>query len=208
MKGEAKMNTEIRETSGSGIVLPGDDIDTDRIIPARFMKCVTFEGLGEYAFYDERFDGKGNTRPHPFNDPRVGNASILIVGNNFGCGSSREHAPQSLRAFGVKAIVGESFAEIFAGNCAAIGIPTMRISADDRSSLADWIEDHPDGNLRIDLVNKSVAYGDLSVECDVPEAVRQLLITGSWDTVSTLLADRDKLKDTAARIPYLSGFGG
>ena len=200
------MTTKIPLVEGTAIPVAGNDIDTDRIIPARFMKCVTFDGLGEYAFYDERFDAGGNPRPHPFNDSRFGEASILIVGNNFGCGSSREHAPQSLKAFGIKAIIGESFAEIFAGNCSAIGMPTACLSGPHKTAMVEWVEKHPDGEVSLDLVSKTVSYGGSQVGFEIPEAVRQLLITGSWDTVSMLLADSEALKQAADRIPYLKGF--
>ena len=141
---------------GKGIPVQGNDIDTDRIIPARFMKCVTFEGLGKYAFYDERFDGNGNKKKHSFNEEKFLKGSILIVNKNFGCGSSREHAPQALVKFGIKAIIGESFAEIFAGNCTVLGIPTVTAPHDAIENIMMVIKEKPETPLVVDLVNKKV----------------------------------------------------
>src|SRR5690606_14986619 len=116
---------KIVKVQGRGVYVPGDDIDTDRIIPARFMKCVTFDGLGAYAFYDARFDEQGNSKGHPLDDPRFRGATILLSNSNFGCGSSREHAPQALSKFGIRAIIAESFAEIFFGNATTLGMPCV-----------------------------------------------------------------------------------
>ena len=141
----------IDEVHGHAIVVPGNDIDTDQIIPARFMKVVTFDGLGKYAFHDVRYDEKGNERAHPFNDHRYHGASILVVNRNFGCGSSREHAPQALMRAGIQAIVGESFAEIFAGNCTAMGIPAVALSSEEISFLMDEIKRDPQMELALSL---------------------------------------------------------
>src|SRR3989338_1893157 len=136
-------NHKLEIIEGKGIPIQGNDIDTDRIIPARFMKCVTFEGLGKYAFYDERFDENGNKKKHSFNEEKFLKGSILIVNKNFGCGSSREHAPQALQKFGIKAIIGESFAEIFASNCAVMGIPTVTAPYDAIENLMMFVEEKP-----------------------------------------------------------------
>src|SRR5260370_37104332 len=130
----------ITKIEGPGVHVPGNDIDTDRIIPARFMKCVTFDGLGEYLFYDMRFDKEKKPKNHPLNDPRHKGAVILLSGQNFGCGSSREHAPQALQKFGMKAVIAESFAEIFAGNCTTLGMPWVQLPATDIAKIAASIE--------------------------------------------------------------------
>lgn len=200
-------NLKRKLTTGTGIPVPGNDIDTDRIIPARFMKCVTFDGLEEYAFYDVRYDAQGNKLDHPFNDPRFAGGSILIANMNFGCGSSREHAPQSLLRFGMTAIVAESFAEIFAGNCASLGVPAVTASQDDVARLTAVVEANPKTEITIDLEKKTLACGDLNIKVDMPDAARQALVSGTWDTTAQLLANRDAIEAAADKIPYLSGFG-
>ena len=199
--------TAIRSISGRGIPLPGSDIDTDRIIPARYMKAVTFDGLGEHAFHDARYDAKGSPTDHPFNDPRYRGASVLVVGRNFGCGSSREHAPQALLRFGIRAIVGESFAEIFAGNCGAIGVPAVRVSSEEVARIMRLVEEKPATEITVDLAAKSVKAGALSFRLDMPESTRRVLVDGSWDTTAMLLANRAEIAKVAARLPYLRGFG-
>ena len=198
----------IKAATGNGVPVPGADIDTDRIIPARYMKAVTFEGLGPYAFRDVRFDQEGNKKDHPFNDPRYKGASILIVGSNFGCGSSREHAPQALMRWGIKAIIGESFAEIFAGNCSALGIPAVKVSAQEAEMLMHLVQEKPDTQIRIDLEKKLVSAGGYEIPLDMPEAGRKVLVDGTWDSTAVLLANKEAIERTAARIPYLTGFRG
>ncbi len=193
-----------QEVVGTGIPVPGNDIDTDRIIPARFMKCVSFDGLEKYAFYDVRFDEDGHSKDHPFNDPRFQGGSILIVRKNFGCGSSREHAPQALMRFGMRGIIGESFAEIFAGNCTALGIPAVTASQETISALIEAVENQPDTQITIDLMNKEVTYGSLKTPVDIPESARQALVEGSWDTTAQLLANQKEIQSTAAAIPYMT----
>src|SRR4029077_1833461 len=148
---------KIEQITGQGIPLVLDDIDTDRIIPARYLRCVTFEGLGEHVFEDDRKQLPG----HPFDNPKFQGASVLVVGRNFGCGSSREHAPQALMRWGVKAIVGESFAEIFFGNCVANGIPAVCVSPDDAKKLGESIAANPAQNVTVDLVNSTVQCGEI-----------------------------------------------
>lgn len=194
---------ERKQVIGTGIPVPGNDIDTDRIIPARFMKCVTFDGLEEYAFYDVRFDAEGQPLQHPFNEARYQKGAVLIVNKNFGCGSSREHAPQALVRFGMRAVIGESFAEIFAGNCTALGIPAVIASADDIAALMQAVETSPSAELTIDLTGKTATIGDLTVTIDMPEASRQSLIEGSWDTTAQLL-DKAAIAQAAENIPYLN----
>jgi 3-isopropylmalate/(R)-2-methylmalate dehydratase small subunit len=191
---------------GRAIPLPGDDIDTDRIIPARYLKCVTFEDLGRYAFYDERFDDSGKPREHPFNDRRYRGHDILLVNRNFGCGSSREHAPQSLMRMGVRAIVGESFAEIFAGNCTALGIPVLRVSHEDVSALMDMVRSDPELQVDIELASQTVKAGGHTVDFQMPKAARTNLMSGTWDTTATLIANEPAIRQTAARLPYVAGY--
>lgn len=199
-------NLERKSTTGTGIPVPGNDIDTDRIIPARFMKCVTFDGLEEYAFYDVRYDAEGNKLDHSFNDPKYGGGSILIANKNFGCGSSREHAPQSLVRFGMAAIVAESFAEIFAGNCTSLGVPAVTASQADVDKLMAAVEADPKTELCVDLEQSTVTCGDLTVSVTMPEAAKQALISGTWDTTAQLLANKDAIATAAGNIPYLDGF--
>ena len=191
---------------GKGIPVQGNDIDTDRIIPARFMKCVTFEGLGKYAFYDERFDGNGNKKKHSFNEEKFLKGSILIVNKNFGCGSSREHAPQALQKWGIKAIIGESFAEIFAGNCTVLGIPTVTAPHDAIENIMMVVEEKPETPLVADIVNKKVIYGDFEVDIIIPESSRYALVKGEWDSTAILLQGKSEIEKVIKRIPYLDNF--
>ena len=198
-------SSKITTVAGTGIALRGNDIDTDRIIPARFLKCVTFDGLGEYVFYDERYDDMNDhaERDHPFNKKESRSASILIVNKNFGCGSSREHAPQSLFRFGIRAIIGESFAEIFAGNCTTLGIPACTAPGNAVDSLMRIIEEKPETAITVNVKNKSVTYGGIVVDVDMPEPARYVLLKGAWDSVAELLRNRKEIKETARKIPYL-----
>ena len=196
----------IKSVRGRAIPLPGNDMDTDRIIPARFLKEITFENMGNYAFYDERFDAKGNKKKHPFNNERYLGAAILIVGRNFGCGSSREHAPQALMRFGIKAIIGESFAEIFEGNCTTLGIPTVTAQRIDIDNLMSVIEDDPAYEIRLDLEDNKVCYGDFSFPIRQKESSRIVLTQGRWDSLSELMEAKEKVNETANKLPYLNGF--
>jgi len=200
--------TAIVRVAGRGVPVPGADIDTDRIIPARYMKGVTFEGLGEHAFHDVRFDAQGSRLEHPLNDSRFSGATVLLVGRNFGCGSSREHAPQALMRFGFRAIVGESFAEIFAGNCAAIGLPAVTVSGDTAASLMRNAVERPETEIVVDLRAKTVSAGGRVLPLEMPESARRALVEGTWDTTAPLLANRDAIDRVAARLPYLDGFRG
>jgi 3-isopropylmalate/(R)-2-methylmalate dehydratase small subunit len=199
-------DSSIRKVSGTGIPLPGNDIDTDRIVPARYLKCVTFDGLGEAAFYDERFDEEGNPKDHPFNNPTYKGGRILITGSNFGCGSSREHAPQALLRRGIVVIVGVSFAEIFAGNCTALGVPTVCVSSEEAELLSHLVMEHPETVISVDLESQTLTAGDYHIKIDLPETSRRVLLEGVWDTTSVLLAAGDAIEETAQRLPYLSGF--
>ena len=193
---------EVKVITGTGVPLLLNDIDTDRIIPARFLRCVTFEGLGEHAFEDDRQQDSN----HPFSQPRYTDASILVAGRNFGCGSSREHAPQSLMRWGIRAIVAESYAEIFFGNCGSLGIATVRAARDDLHTLASAVENNPTTILTVDLQALTVTMDDVSFAVELPDDVRDALITGEWDFLSQLLSAQDQVAVHAGTVPYLNGF--
>jgi len=193
--------SQVKTVSGRGIPLVGNDIDTDRIIPARFLRCVTFDGLGEQAFADDRTQTKGE---HPFDQPQYQGANILVVNGNFGCGSSREHAPQALAKWGIQAIVGESFAEIFFGNCVAIGIPCVTASAETIEQLQTLLKDNPQVRTTVDLEARQVHCGDLLASVSMGDGPRQMLTTGTWDTCGQLTAQVDQIRATAAKLPYLN----
>ncbi|MBI4439790.1 3-isopropylmalate dehydratase small subunit [Candidatus Woesearchaeota archaeon] len=196
--------TKITEVKGRGIFVEGDDIDTDRIIPARYMKVLDFSKLGQYAFQDARFDGKGKPLRHPFNDKKYRGASILVVNKNFGCGSSREHAPAALIGFGIKAIIGESFAEIFAGNCIANGIPIVAAKQEDIKNLMEFIRENPDAEIRIDIENDRVEYGDFSI--GVTARDKKSLTQGTWDVLGEMLSNKNLAKNIHGKLPYTGGF--
>jgi 3-isopropylmalate/(R)-2-methylmalate dehydratase small subunit len=192
----------IETVSGSGVPLLLDDIDTDRIIPARFLRCVTFDGIGEHAFEDDREQDPN----HPFNQERFQNAGILVSGRNFGCGSSREHAPQSLMRWGVKAVVAESFAEIFFGNCTSLGIPAVCASREDLTKLATAIEADPTLEFTLDLNALTLSFGGETVSVTMPDSARSALTSGQFDALAQLLARKDDIAATASKLPYLNSF--
>lgn len=194
--------SEIRNITGSGIPLLLDDIDTDRIIPARYLRCVTFDGIGEHAFEDDRKQDPN----HPFNDDRFQNGSVLVAGRNFGCGSSREHAPQSLMRWGVKTVIAESFAEIFFGNCTSLGIPAVCASRDVLETLCNLIESDSTAEISVDLDALTVEAGGQSFPVTMPEAARSALSTGQWDFLAQLLEGTDDVRTTASQLPYVAGF--
>jgi len=200
----------ITKVAGRPIPLRGNDIDTDRIIPARFMKAITFDGLGQYAFYDARFDAEGRSRGHILDDPkyRAKGPRIALVNKNFGCGSSREHAPQALLRWGIKGIVGESFADIFFGNCVALGIPCVTASEVDVAALMAAVEADPGHDLLIDLGTMTATYVEARCPVNMPDGARQQLLEGTWDATRILLDALDQTRATAARLPYVSGFKG
>ena len=193
----------VEYVSGTGIPVRGNDIDTDQIIPARFMKVVTFDGLGEFAFFDQRFDDEDNQKEHPFNEPQFQNANILVVNNNFGCGSSREHAPQALMRWGIDAVVGASFAEIFAGNCLALGIPTVTVSQEDAEALQAFVDENPDAEIDVDVAAETVTYGDKTVDVTVDDAQRKALVEGVWDTTALMKANANAVREKAKSLPYI-----
>ena len=194
---------EVDYVEGTGVPVRGNDIDTDQIIPARFMKVVTFDGLGEFAFFDLRFDDDDNEKEHPLNEERFQDANIMVVNNNFGCGSSREHAPQALMRWGIDALIGEGFAEIFAGNCLALGIPTLTADHETINALQQWVDDNPDGELEVDVAAETVRYGGHESSVSVDDAQRKALVEGIWDTTALMKANRNAIEETAANLPYL-----
>ena len=193
----------VERVTGTGIPVRGNDIDTDQITPARYLKVVTFKGLGEAVFRDQRFDDDGEPKDHPFNEEQYQDANVLVVNANFGCGSSREHAPQALMRWGIDAIVGESFAEIFAGNCLALGIPTVTADQETIRELQDYIEKYPDAEIEVDVAGETVHYDDRTVEVTVDDAQRKALVDGIWDTTALMKANKNAIEETAAQLPYL-----
>ncbi|TAG08516.1 MAG: 3-isopropylmalate dehydratase small subunit [Verrucomicrobia bacterium] len=190
---------------GRGIFIPGADIDTDRIIPARFMKCVTFDGLGEFAFYDVRYNSDtGEKTDHPLNDPRFADASILIAGLNFGCGSSREHAPQSLKKFGFNGLIAESFAEIFFGNSTTLAMPCVVATHADITALRDAVEADPTLEITIDVQKLEVrTSGGHQFSVRMPDSAREALLSGRWDPIQELLDNQDAVAITAKALHYV-----
>ena len=194
---------KITSVTGRAVCVPGNDIDTDRIIPARFMKCVTFDGLGEYLFNDVRRQLDGTEKPHPLNEARFKGATILLSGANFGCGSSREHAPQAIAKYGFKAIIAESYAEIFFGNSTTLGIPCATAAREDIAKIAAAVEANPALEVVIDVAQQEVRFGGQKVKATFRESARDALVNGRWDAIGELLDGRDAVKVTAAKLPYL-----
>ncbi len=199
---------KIARVGGRPIPLRGNDIDTDRIIPARYLKAVTFDGLGAAAFYDERFDEQGRSKGHVMDEPRfqAKGVRVAVVNQNFGCGSSREHAPQALLRWGIKAIVGESFADIFAGNCIAIGLPCVSGGAADIETLMGAIEEDPTHDLTVDLEGMTASYRGQTIAVQLPPTVRNQYLAGTWDATRVLLEATPQINATAARLPYVRDF--
>jgi 3-isopropylmalate/(R)-2-methylmalate dehydratase small subunit len=196
---------KITSVTGCGVFVAGNDIDTDRIIPARFMKCVTFDGLGEFLFHDVRKDPTtGQTTKHALNDPRFQGATILLSGANFGCGSSREHAPQAIQKYGFKAVVAEGFAEIFFGNCTTLGIPCAVASREDIAKIAAAIEKNPATEVVIDVAKQEIRFAGQAVKASVRDSARDALVNGRWDAIGELLDGAAAAKTTAAKLPYLA----
>jgi 3-isopropylmalate/(R)-2-methylmalate dehydratase small subunit len=201
------MSSIISKVSGGAFRLPGDDLDTDRIIPARFLKCVTFEGLGMHVFEDDRKQLKGE---HPFDLPKNKGKSILVVDQNFGCGSSREHAVPALMQWGVRAIIGTSFAAIFSVNAVGNGLVCVEVEPKNHNDLLSALEEHEVDALEIDLQSMSIrvkVFGDDSdprIPCSMPESHREMLVMGKWDSLDTALEAGDLIETTAARLPYMA----
>ena len=191
---------------GRALPMRGDDIDTDRIMPARFLKGISFEGLEAHVFEDDRKKGVHPYNRHPFDVGQYQGASILVVNANFGCGSSREHAPQGLHRWGINAIVGESFPEIFFGNSGMIGMPCLTASPEDVRALMETVEKNPQAEVSIDLVAGTCEVAGFRCTVSLPPKVREAFTTGAWDTTGMLLENFDEVQATAARLPYVSGF--
>ncbi|WP_134672202.1 3-isopropylmalate dehydratase small subunit [Halorussus marinus] len=199
----------VERVTGTGVPVRGNDIDTDQIIPARFLKVVTFDGLGQFVFQDVRFTDDDEPKDHPFNEDRFRDASILVVNANFGCGSSREHAPQALKRWGIDAVVGESFAEIFAGNCLALGVPTVTADQAEIEALQEFVDENPDAEIDVDVDDETVSYGDREIDATVDDAQRRALVEGVWDTTALMKSNAEAVAETAASLPYIeAGAGG
>jgi 3-isopropylmalate/(R)-2-methylmalate dehydratase small subunit len=198
----------ITSVTGTGLPLRGDDLDTDRIMPARFLRAITFEGLEKHLFEDDRAADPS----HPFNNPRYKGATILVVNKNFGCGSSREHAPQGLARYGIRAIVGESYSEIFLGNSAVLGIPCFTADAASVEKLLSLIERAPDTPIEANLDTGIVTAGDqrdlrdVRIKATLPAALRDAFVTGQWNPTAMLLENFDQVRAVAGRLPYMSAF--
>ena len=196
------MSTCVDRLEGRGLPLRGDNIDTDRIIPARFLKAVTFEGLGDHVFEDDR----AALADHPFSNPAYQDARILLANENFGSGSSREHAPQALKRWGISACGGESFSEIFRGNSLAIGLPCVTVSHEDIERLMSVVEATPSVRFTLVLSDRTLTMGDTSVSVGIEGSVRDAFLTGTWDATGMLLDDFDVVRGVASRVPYIRGF--
>jgi 3-isopropylmalate/(R)-2-methylmalate dehydratase small subunit len=194
--------SSIISVSGRGLPLRGHDLDTDRIMPARYLRAVTFEGLERHLFEDDRSANPG----HPFNQPRYQGASVLVVNRNFGCGSSREHAPQGIARFGIKAVVGESFSEIFLGNAAVLGMPCLTADAASIDALQSLIEAKPDTPVEVRLDTGVVTAGGLRIVAALPAALRDAFLSGQWNPAALLVDRLDDVRTVARRLPYIVGF--
>jgi 3-isopropylmalate/(R)-2-methylmalate dehydratase small subunit len=194
----------VTSVTGPAVPVRGNDIDTDQIVPARFLKEVTFDNMGEYAFYDVRRDDDGTLNDHPFN--RYPNANILLVNQNFGCGSSREHAPQALMRWGIDGLIGESFAEIFAGNCQALGLPTATADHETVEWIMEQVEADPTLELKIDVEEETATVGDETVDITINDSQREALLQGIWDTTALMKSYMDEVEQTAEQLPYLNDF--
>lgn len=196
----------IDRVAGRGLPLRGHDIDTDRIIPARFLKSVSFEGLETHAFEDDRKQLEERGQVHPFANPRFAGARVLIVNGNFGCGSSREHAPQAIQRWGIRAVVGESFSEIFFGNSVALGMPCLTVSAQDAEALLAAVEAEPHTEVSVSVGEQTVTANGNTYSASIPAGAREAFTRGTWDATGLLLDDFDRVRDVAGRLPYVAGF--
>ncbi len=205
IRGFKKMALEkITQVSGRAVYVPGNDIDTDRIIPARFMKCVTFDGLGEFLFFDVRHDPQGRKLDHPIDRPAHRGAKVLLSGANFGCGSSREHAPQAIHKAGFRAIIAENFAEIFFGNSTTLGIPCVNATREDIAKVAAAIEKDPALEVVVDVEKLEVRFGAESIPVTQRASARDALINGRWDAIGELIDGIATVQTTASKLPYLA----
>ena len=196
--------TVIREVGGTVVPVVVDDLDTDRIIPARFLRCVTFDGLGEHAFADERCDAEGKSLSHPLDDERFAGAEVLLVGKNFGCGSSREHAPQALVRAGFKAVVAESFAEIFAGNALTLGLVCVEATQEQIAEIRAAVEEVPATVLTIDVEAQTMGSGSKDWSIIIPSVARDALLGGRWDPLNELRSNIERVKERSSQLPYMA----
>ncbi len=194
---------KIKKVRGKAVYVPGDDIDTDRIIPARFMKCITFDGLGEFAFYDVRKNEDGSDKKHPLNDPRHAGASILLTGSNFGCGSSREHAPQALHKAGFRGIVAGSYAEIFFGNSTTLGMPCFAATREQIREIAAAVDADPDLEVELDVENEVIRCGGKEYPASLRDSARKSLLAGRWDPIAELIEGVGEVDAVARRLNYI-----
>ena len=199
-------NLKIKSVIGRGIPIHGNDIDTDQIFPAKFMRCTTFDTIAQYLFYDARFNGDGSKKEHPLNEEKYKEGKIFIVNRNFGCGSSREHAPQAIYRYGIRAIIGESFAEIFRDNCTSIGMPAVTATKEEIEKLMDCTQKNPDCEIKIDLESKKVSCAQLKIELQLPEHFRKALVDGTWDSTAGLLSAVNQIQETAKKLPYMKDY--
>ncbi|MBK9989694.1 MAG: 3-isopropylmalate dehydratase small subunit [Verrucomicrobia bacterium] len=195
---------KITQVTGRAVNVPGNDIDTDRIIPARFMKCVSFDGLGEFLFYDVRKNEDGSNKNHPLNEARFQGATVLLSGANFGCGSSREHAPQAIQKYGFRAVIAENFAEIFFGNSTTLGMPCVCATREDIAKIAAAVEANPQLEVVIDVAAQEVRFGGQTIKTTQRESARDALINGRWDSIGELLEGKDAVAALAKKLPYLA----
>lgn len=194
---------KIKKLTGRGVYVPGDDVDTDRIIPARYMKVVTFDGLGDFLFKDVRQDADGNKTNHVLNDPKFSGANVMLVGSNFGCGSSREHAPQAIKRAGFNAIIGESFAEIFYGNSTTLGMPCVEASKEQIAEMAQAIEKDSSTQIDIDLEKETVTVAGKTYNVKVRPTAKSALTQGKWDPIGELLETDAAITETAKEVRYV-----
>ena len=202
----ATKTSRIERISGRALPLRGNDLDTDRIIPARYLKTITFDGLEQHVFEDDRRQLSERGTTHPFDDARYRGATLLFAQENFGCGSSREHAPQAIARWGIGAIVAQSYAEIFFGNSLMMGMPCVTASAADLERLIARVESQPNLEFDLDLTTRRLTAGDLTIEVELPEAIRSALISGNWDATGLLVDKYDEVERVAASLPYVSGW--
>lgn len=188
---------------GSGVPVRGNDIDTDRIIPARFLKCVTFDGLGDNAFADDIAGLAAQGKVHPFRDPAYKNGTILVSNQNFGCGSSREHAPQALKRWGIRAIIAESYSEIFFGNCVALGVPCYKVDHATADKILAFIEANPSTEIETSTKDRTLKLGSETIQLTLAEGPRGQFLDGSWNARSALMANADKVAELASKLPYM-----
>lgn len=198
--------SEIKQIKGSAVPVYGNDIDTDRIIPARFLRCVSFDGLGEHAFEDDRASEKAKGRIHPFDEARFQGAKVLVGNCNFGCGSSREHAPQAIYRWGVRAIVAVSYSEIFYGNTVAMGMPCVHVSLEDSQAIQALVDADPKVEVEVDLEANVVRVAGKEFAATVPEGPRKQFLSGGWDATSELLKDFEDIRGVAKKLPYVNAF--